>query len=182
MDNSIIKIEHVSMKFNLGIDKGFSFKQFFVDLLSGKRRKKKKQNIQKRRNSIMNRETSLKPVLCIDLKKNRIRIHKLTLHMLGDPEYIQLLVNPQDSMIAIRKSVRKDYLAHRVRYSKADSRYCYELYSTELLQALRHTGIYLEDNRSYRIYGALNPKECLASFSMNECVLVDDMTRTEESV
>ena len=46
----------------------------------------------------MNRETSLKPVLCIDLKKNRIRIHKLTLHMLGDPEYIQLLVNPQDSM------------------------------------------------------------------------------------
>ena len=140
------------------------------------------QNIQKRRNSIMNRETSLKPVLCIDLKKNRIRIHKLTLHMLGDPEYIQLLVNPQDSMIAIRKSVRKDYLAHRVRYSKADSRYCYELYSTELLQALRHTGIYLEDNRSYRIYGALNPKECLASFSMNECVLVDDMTRTEESV
>ncbi|RGM75621.1 hypothetical protein DXB99_00425 [Agathobacter rectalis] len=102
--------------------------------------------------------------------------------MLGDPEYIQLLVNPQDSMIAIRKSVRKDYLAHRVRYSKADSRYCYELYSTELLQALRHTGIYLEDNRSYRIYGALNPKECLACFSMNECVLVDDMTRTEESV
>ena len=55
----------------------------------------------------MNRETSLKPVLCIDLKKNRIRIHKLTLHMLGDPEYIQLLVNPQDSMIAIKKSVRK---------------------------------------------------------------------------
>ena len=51
----------------------------------------------------MNRETSLKPVLCIDLKKNRIRIHKLTLHMLGDPEYIQLLVNPQNSMIAIRK-------------------------------------------------------------------------------
>ena len=123
----------------------------------------------------MNRETSLKPVLCIDLKKNRIRIHKLTLHMLGDPEYIQLLVNPQDSMIAIRKSVRKDYLAHRVRYRKADSHYCYELYSTELLQALRHTG-------SYRIYGALNPRECLASFSMNECVLVDDTTRTEESV
>ena len=127
----------------------------------------------------MNRETSLKPVLCIDLKKNRIRIHKLTLHMLGDPEYIQLLVNPQDSMIAIRKSVRKDYLAHRVRYSKADSRYCYELYSTELF---RIRAIYRGKTRSYRIYGALNPKECLASFSMNECVLVDDMTRTEESV
>ena len=138
----------------------------------------------------MNRETSLKPVLCNILKKNRIRIHKHTLHMLGDPEYIQLLVNPDTHMIAVRKSVRQDYLAHHVRACYSDirnsyelySRYCYELYSTELLQALRHTGIYLEDNRSYRIYGALNPKECLASFSMNECVLVDDMTRTEESV
>jgi len=131
----------------------------------------------------MNRQTSLKPVLCIDLKKNRIRIHKLTLHMLGDPEYIQLLVNPQNSMIAIRKSVNKDFLAHRVRYSKADSRYCYELYSTELLQALRHTNnIHLENNRSYRIYGVINPKECLASFSMNECVLVDDTAGMEESV
>ena len=44
MDNEIIKVDHVSMKFNLGIDKGFSLKQFFVDLLSGKHRKKEKQN------------------------------------------------------------------------------------------------------------------------------------------
>ena len=43
MDNEIIKVDHVSMKFNLGIDKGFSLKQFFVDLLSGKHRKKEKQ-------------------------------------------------------------------------------------------------------------------------------------------
>lgn len=41
MDNEIIKVDHVSMKFNLGIDKGFSLKQFFVDLLSGKHRKRK---------------------------------------------------------------------------------------------------------------------------------------------
>ena len=27
------------------------------------------------------------PALCLDLKKNRIRIHKQTLHMLEDPEY-----------------------------------------------------------------------------------------------
>lgn len=130
----------------------------------------------------MNRQTSLKPVLCIDLKKNRIRIHKLTLHMLGDPEYIQLLVNPRNSMIAIRKSVRRDYLAHRVRTSGSGSRCCCELYSTELLQALRITNVHLEANQSYRIYGALNSKEGLASFSMNECVLVDDMTGTEETL
>lgn len=59
----------------------------------------------------MSNQPSSQPILCIDLKKNRIRIHKHTLHMLGDPEYIQLLVNPCTHMIAVRKSVRQDYLA-----------------------------------------------------------------------
>lgn len=62
----------------------------------------------------MSNHPSSQPILCIDLKKNRIRIHKLTLHMLGDPEYIQLLVNPDSHMIAVKKSVRQDYLAHHV--------------------------------------------------------------------
>ena len=56
----------------------------------------------------MSNHPSSQPILCIDLKKNRIRIHKLTLHMLGDPEYIQLLVNPDSHMIAVKKSVRQD--------------------------------------------------------------------------
>lgn len=63
----------------------------------------------------MNNQPSSQPILCIDLKKNRIRIHKLTLHMLGDPEYIQLLVNPCTHMIAIRKSVRQVILLNHVR-------------------------------------------------------------------
>lgn len=44
MENSIIKVDHVSMRFNLGIDKGFSLKQLFVDVLSGKYRKKRKES------------------------------------------------------------------------------------------------------------------------------------------
>lgn len=36
----MIKIENVSMKFNLGIEKEFSIKQAFVDILSGKKKKK----------------------------------------------------------------------------------------------------------------------------------------------
>lgn len=41
-DEIMIDIENVSMRFNLGIEKGFSFKQFFVDLFNPKKRKKKK--------------------------------------------------------------------------------------------------------------------------------------------
>lgn len=40
--NMMIDVENVSMKFNLGIEKSFSLKQFFVDVLSGKRKNKKK--------------------------------------------------------------------------------------------------------------------------------------------
>lgn len=46
-ENTIINIDNVSMKFNLGIDKNFSFKQFFVDLLSlqwHKKQQKKREN------------------------------------------------------------------------------------------------------------------------------------------
>lgn len=39
-DDIMIKATNVSMKFNLGIEKGFSIKQYFVDLLSGKKKKK----------------------------------------------------------------------------------------------------------------------------------------------
>ncbi len=42
----------------------------------------------------MNNKHSSHPLICIDFKKNRIRIHRNTLRQIGNPEYIQLLVNP----------------------------------------------------------------------------------------
>lgn len=36
----MIKVNDVSMKFNLGIEKNFSLKQFFIDVLSGKKKQK----------------------------------------------------------------------------------------------------------------------------------------------
>ncbi len=120
----------------------------------------------------MNRQTSLKPILCIDLKKNRIRIHKQTLRLLGNPEYIQLLVNPDIHMIAIRRSVRQDYLAHYVTPHYVDNKNSYELYSQELLSNLKQINSGFSGHSSYRIYGTMNEKEGLAFFRMTECVPV----------
>ena len=39
----MIKLENVSMKFNLGIEKNFSIKQAFVNFFSFKHKKKKKE-------------------------------------------------------------------------------------------------------------------------------------------
>ena len=36
----MIKVNNISMKFNLGIEKNFSLKQGFINLLSGKKMKK----------------------------------------------------------------------------------------------------------------------------------------------
>ena len=43
MDEIMIKADHVSMRFNLGIEKGFSLKQGFVDLFNFRKRREKKQ-------------------------------------------------------------------------------------------------------------------------------------------
>lgn len=39
----MVKVNNVSMRFNLGIEKNFSLKQFFIDMFSPKKRKDKKQ-------------------------------------------------------------------------------------------------------------------------------------------
>ncbi len=43
MENNkyMIEVDNVSMRFNLGIEKGFSLKQWFVDIASGKKKEKK---------------------------------------------------------------------------------------------------------------------------------------------
>lgn len=45
MNDTMIKINNVSMRFNLGIEKGFSLKQAFVELFEFKKRKERKEQI-----------------------------------------------------------------------------------------------------------------------------------------
>lgn len=119
----------------------------------------------------MNKQTSLQASLCIDMKKNRIRIHRHTLHLLGNPKYIQLLVNPDTGKIAIRNSSAKDHLAHKIYLSTSD---CIELYSSVLMENLKTVTTDLEPNCSYRLYGSVNPQAGVACFSMYETVLITD--------
>ena len=51
-----------------------------------------------------------------------------------------------------------------------------------LFRHSKQTNAELSNNRSYRIYGAINKKEGLASFSMQECILVDESVRIGEIV
>ena len=84
----------------------------------------------------MNNKHSSHPLICIDFKKNRIRIHRNTLRQIGNPEYIQLLVNPDQKMIGIKASCAEDKLAHKVKDYFVINGNSYELYSRELLYSL----------------------------------------------
>ena len=115
----------------------------------------------------MNQSDQMCPVICIDRKKNRIRIHKQTLHMLGDPEYLQLLINPEKGMFALRGSFRGDHLAHRIKKYQIDPDNCYEIYSKNLMTALVGVNNDLCDDQSYRIYGEMIPNAGVVRFDLH---------------
>lgn len=110
-------------------------------------------------------QTTLQPSLCIDLKKNRIRIHRRTLQLIGNPEYIQLLVNPVEARLAILRSSQKDHLAHKISVGTDE---CIELYSSCLIENLMTVNNGLSPNRCYRLYGNIVGHSNMALFSMRE--------------
>lgn len=114
----------------------------------------------------MEKQLSAQPILSIDLKKHRIRIHKITLEMLGNPKYVQLLVNPQSKIIALRPSSQEDYSTHRVNLELLEDGYCCELYSYSFMHRLCQINSTRKPNQSYRIYGQFINHNSIACFSM----------------
>ena len=89
--------------------------------------------------------------ISIDTKEYRIRIHKRTIHLLGDPEYIQILVNPVKCQIAIRPSTQKDYLALHVRKTQRECVF----QTINLIRNIQAIAGCLLEPATYRLYGRL---------------------------
>lgn len=115
---------------------------------------------------------SVRPAIMIDLKKHRIRIHKNTLHSIGDPDNVLLLVNPEERTLAILRSERSDPRAHHISWASLARKKSFELYSRSLVESLREVCNDWQDNKSYRMYGEIIPNEGAAQFRMTESVLV----------
>ena len=112
----------------------------------------------------------VKPVISIvDRSRKRIRIHRITLHLLGDPEYIQLLVNPASKTIAIRKGSVNDPLSLRV-YPVDSEKDSFEIRSSVLMKSLKMVFTDLKEGNSYRIYGQMDSNNEVAQFRLNDCI------------
>lgn len=106
------------------------------------------------------------PLIMIDCKYDRIRIHRNALHLLGNPNYIQLLVNPENLTIALLPS-EKTRTAHAVRWDRLSDKHCCELYSKPLIVQLCNICPDWTRFGKYRIAGAYISERNLIQFSMN---------------
>ena len=79
-------------------------------------------------------DSTSKLTLQLDLARSRIRVHRKTLAAIGNPEYILLIVNPEEKTLGIIETPNTPG-AHRIRYGSGKQ--CQELYSTSLARQFR---------------------------------------------
>jgi len=121
----------------------------------------------------MTDNSTIRPAILVDLKKYRIRIHKNTLRSIGTPNYVLLLVNPEERTLAVLRSERSDPRAYRITTASLESNKSVDLYSRSLVKNLCDVCSGWQDSQSYRLYGEIIPSEGMARFSMSEAVLVN---------
>lgn len=107
--------------------------------------------------------------MALDMKKNRIRIHKPTIHMLGDPTLIQLLFDPDAMVVAIicPESEVPGGQEIRVNSKNFKGENAVEFYSKLFLKKLRTVHGHLDDNCTYRLTGTIIPELRAARFPMS---------------
>ena len=119
---------------------------------------------------------SVGPIISIDFRKFRIRISKQTLHLIGDPDYIQLLIHPEKHSIAIQRVDGKDHLVHRVKWAELVNKKSFELYSTNLLRRFLTVCPELSGDCTYRFYGEIVSEKAIARFSTQNAELISACT------
>ena len=108
-------------------------------------------------------------IMAIDLKKNRIRIHKATLHLLGDPSSVQFLINPDTKEIGLRNMDDNptDITVLKISKFQMASDNSIDFYSQKLVKQIVEAAGNMEEKSCYRIYGKANKHKHSALFSFN---------------
>jgi len=105
--------------------------------------------------------------ISVDIRKNRIRIHRVTLNQLGPPAYIQLLVNPNDRIIAVRGLNKRCRESHPVNFTRIRPDNSFELCSKKLVVTLMTLLPELDGDCTYRLTGDVYPSKKIAFFPLN---------------
>lgn len=118
----------------------------------------------------MSSKTEMVANLTLDMTRNRIRIYRATLRALGDPAYIQFLINPEELYIAILGSEipLSGGTANRVKIpnSRLDGKLSVEFYSAALLDGIYSIFGVLDREYNYRLTGEIDQVNRVAYFSL----------------
>ncbi len=109
-------------------------------------------------------------MITLDLKKNRIRIYKSTLELLGNPRYIHILINPAEQKLIIRPTVPGKKASLKVKY-KNDTECAF--YSTMLVNKLSGLLPQNDPECSYRISGRMIEEQGFALFDIATATAID---------
>lgn len=106
-------------------------------------------------------------LMTLDIKRNRFRVHKATLKKLGDPKYIQFLINPEEMFIAILGTDKPlaGGTANKVNLIEMPN-HSVEFYSNALLEGVINMIGLLDFRYSYRLAGEVDIANRVAYFSM----------------
>lgn len=112
-----------------------------------------------------------KPTILLDPGKGRVRIYKCTLHSLGDPEYILLIVNPFDQSITVMRSEKSDQRAYHLGRTLRDNHRSPEIFCKSLLRNLFTINTCWDKKQSYRIFGKASLDGNAVTFGFVDSVL-----------
>lgn len=114
-------------------------------------------------------------IITIDCKKPRLRIYKATIHQMGNPKYIQLMINPETRLIALRGVDRHTPGQQEIRVDRqvANTEDCVDWYSTTLIAELRAAFQEIQGGNSYNLTGAIIHKERAAVFKLSSLALIE---------
>lgn len=116
----------------------------------------------------MKSEERLTGTISIDTKKSRLRIHKTLLHQLGDPQYIQFLVDPTKMAVAVRCVDAPLFgdCVHTIGRERAGPAFSCEIYSRHFMSKLSSLVPSMGRDCLYRMSGKIIPSQKMAVFDL----------------
>lgn len=116
---------------------------------------------------------SQNPAIYIDATRNRVRIFKRTIRQLGNPAYIQLLVNPVTQCIAVLPSdATNKSLSHKVNLNTRS----YEINSKFFVEKLLELYSPISHFNKVKIEGHYSEAQNTAFFPLMNAVCISDVT------
>ena len=113
--------------------------------------------------------------IAIDLKKYRIRLHKPTLHLLGDPDFVQLLVNPTSKVVAIKGTPLpfSNDSVHRISKKVLKSDNSVEIYSRLFIEKLVEVSEIQKSSHLIVLTGEIISSESMAVFPLDSISVIN---------